>query len=193
MIRNRLDFKKLEKWLALHGLKALVVLALLSVGVIVRVWSDVPNLSPWFAICLFLGFWITSRWLGVALIFGGLFISDLWLGFYDLMPVVYGSFLAIALMGSLLQRTESHRSLMIQSALLGVGGSLFFFVSSNFGVWAFTSYYAKNWSGLLECYLAAIPFLKWSLMGDLFFTTLLFSGFVKLRSMGLVSAKKRLA
>ena len=64
-------------------------------------------------------------------------------------------------------------------ALRVVGASLAsaisFFLVSNFAVWAFGSMYAKNLSGLVQCYRLAIPFFRGTFASDLIFTPVLFS------------------
>ena len=45
---------------------------------------------------------------------------------------------------------------------------------SNFGVWLFGGMYSMNAAGLINCYIMAIPFNKFSWLGDLFFVALLF-------------------
>jgi uncharacterized protein DUF6580 len=42
-------------------------------------------------------------------------------------------------------------------------------------VWAFQSDYEKSLSGLAQCYVAAVPFYRWMLAGDLFYMTVLFA------------------
>ena len=60
--------------------------------------------------------------------------------------------------------------------IFGFVGSFIFFIISNFGVWAMGSPgvydipYEKNLSGLLQCYILAIPFF-----GNTFLSTLIFS------------------
>jgi len=51
--------------------------------------------------------------------------------------------------------------------------AVFFFVS-NFSTWAETTLYPKTAAGLMACYVAGLPFLKNTVMGDLFFSTVLF-------------------
>jgi hypothetical protein len=53
-------------------------------------------------------------------------------------------------------------------------GSVSFFLISNFGVWAATHMYAKSFAGLMACYVAAIPYFRSSVEGDLFYTTVMF-------------------
>ena len=48
---------------------------------------------------------------------------------------------------------------------------------SNLGEWAFQPLYPKTAAGLIECYVAAIPFFGNTLLGDALYTLLLFGGF----------------
>ncbi len=45
-----------------------------------------------------------------------------------------------------------------------------FFIISNFGVWFSDSLYAQNLDGLIECYIAAIPFYDESLLSTILFS-----------------------
>jgi hypothetical protein len=57
-----------------------------------------------------------------------------------------------------------------------VGSSLAFFLLSNAAVWAFSGLYPVTPQGLAECFVAALPFLDKTLMGDLFWAGALFGG-----------------
>lgn len=65
--------------------------------------------------------------------------------------------------------------------LAALVSSLSFFLVSNFAVWASWNMYAKNLSGLMMSYAAALPFLRRALEGDLFFTCAMFATPVLLR------------
>jgi hypothetical protein len=54
------------------------------------------------------------------------------------------------------------------------GGMLFFFVT-NFGVWLQGGLYAHSWDGLLQCYINALPFLRNTLLGDVFFSASMYA------------------
>ena len=41
-----------------------------------------------------------------------------------------------------------------------LGGALIFFFVTNFADWYLLNMYAKTWQGLLDCYVAAIPFFR---------------------------------
>ena len=57
-----------------------------------------------------------------------------------------------------------------------VSCSLIFFVATNFAVWLFSGLYPLDLQGLAQCYVAALPFLEMTVMGDLFWTAILFGG-----------------
>ena len=102
-----------------------------------------------------------------------LLLSDLIMGFYQHMEVPYLSFALIVCIGF---RLQQHRTAprIASAALLS---ALLFFIITNFGVWAFDSLYPKTFPGLVDCYAAAIPFFRNTLVGDLGYTAFLFGGF----------------
>jgi hypothetical protein len=55
--------------------------------------------------------------------------------------------------------------------------SLAFFALSNFAVWAFSGLYSLDLAGLTQCYIAALPFLQYTVAGDMFWTAVLFGGY----------------
>lgn len=81
-------------------------------------------------------------------------------------PFVYGGFFVQALLCRLLR---SKRGGVVGAA---VGSSLAFFVLSNFSVWA-AGYYSRTAEGLVACYVAGLPFLTGTLIGDLVWTLVL--------------------
>jgi hypothetical protein len=60
-----------------------------------------------------------------------------------------------------------------------VTGVLGFYLVSNFGTWINgldinNNHYPKTWDGIVNCYTAALPFLKGSLFATLFFSGVFF-------------------
>ncbi len=73
--------------------------------------------------------------------------------------------------GALLRKTES--PLWIGGAALGA--SLLFFLTSNFMAWVEQAApYGYSLEGLLNCYVAGIPFYRGTLVGDMAFSAALF-------------------
>lgn len=56
-----------------------------------------------------------------------------------------------------------------------LASSVSFFLLSNFVVWLAYDMYPKTISGLMTCYVAAIPFFRGTFISDLLFTPVLFS------------------
>ena len=78
----------------------------------------------------------------------------------------YGAFMLVGLLG--LWSRERKLSAKISAALVT---PFLFFLMSNFAVWLFglnfaNERYAKTLAGLLNCYTAALPFLRGTLIGD---------------------------
>jgi hypothetical protein len=57
-----------------------------------------------------------------------------------------------------------------------IASSLIFFAATNFAVWAFDSLYPTTLQGLIECYVAALPFLDRTVFGDLAWAAAFFGG-----------------
>ena len=131
-----------------------------------------PNFSPVAARALFGGATFAGKRLAFVLPLAAMFLSDLILGLHPLIPVIYGCFALIVCLGFWVRRRQS---------VWRIGGAAFFgailfFVITNFGVWAIGSFYPKTGSGLLACYIEAIPFFWNTLASDLCYTAVLFGG-----------------
>jgi len=149
---------------------------LILVGVIFRLLPHPANFTPIGAIALFSGAKLSrSRALFIAIT--AMLISDIFLGFHTTMPYVYGSFILIIFLGSWL---KNHFNIL-NTALTAISGSLIFFVITNFGVWLHFNLYPHTISGIIACYVAAIPFYRNTLAGDLIYSTVFFGVFELVR------------
>jgi len=88
-------------------------------------------------------------------------------------PLSWVAFAVYALLGyKFLRHTES--PLRIGSA--AVAASLLFFLISNFGSWLAQSLpYGYSFAGLLDCYEAAVPFYRGTLLSDVLFSGAFFA------------------
>jgi len=64
---------------------------------------------------------------------------------------------AVVVLGAILLRS---RVTWLRGAAAALLGPTSFFVISNYAVWAGSGMYARSWSGLVQCYAAAIPFYR---------------------------------
>ena len=128
------------------------------------------NFTPLAAIALFAGIYLGRRY-ALILPLVAMAISDRLIGFYDwrMMLAVYGSFIIIGLLGFWIKKHKSLEAVLAAS----ISASVIFFLVTNFAVWQFSPWYARSWSGLFECYALALPFFRNTLLGDLFYVTIL--------------------
>lgn len=125
-----------------------------------------PNFTPIAAMALFGGAHFSTKRMALSVALGAMLLSDVVLGLHDLMPFVYGSFALTVLLGAAL-RNRGRWKFVVSASL---AASTLFFLITNFGVWAIGGLYPRSASGLVACYMAAIPFFGWTLAGDLFYT-----------------------
>ncbi|QDW63572.1 DUF6580 family putative transport protein [Oerskovia sp. KBS0722] len=95
-------------------------------------------------------------------------VSDLVLGNTSIALFTWSAWLVIGL-AALLTRNTSGWGRMGAAAGLGVGGSLWFFLWTNFGVWfqGRGVWYPAGVDGLVASYVAGLPFLRTMLIGNL--------------------------
>lgn len=150
-----------------------VVVFLIVIAALSRLLPHIPNFTPIAAIGLFSASYFHKKYLAFAVPILAMLLSDFFIGFHTTMLWVYGSMVAIVVLGQyLLQKISVVR--VLGSAMVS---SIVFFVVTNLGVWISWDFYAKTWAGLVQCYTLAIPFFGNTLMGDVFYCTVLFGSF----------------
>jgi len=131
-----------------------------------------PNFSPLASVALFGGATFANKRVAFLVPLAALILSDVVLGFYAITPVVYGSFALIVCLGFWTRNRRGAGTI----AAAAIASAFLFFALTNFGVWALDNLYPKTPAGLVDCYLAAIPFLKNTLLSNLLYSALLFGG-----------------
>lgn len=165
-------------------------LLIILFGIASRLLPHLPNFAPITAIALFGGVYLPKKYAFI-LPLVALFVSDLFLGFYGTtMYYVYGSFILSGLIGLWL-RNHKNTATVLGGTLLA---SILFYLITNFGVWANTaSWYTRDFQGLLNSYIAGIPFFRNTLFGDLFFTITFFLSYEIAFRLGVKFLPKKLA
>ncbi len=156
-----------------------------------------PNFAPIGALALFGAAYIRPRWIGFLIPLAAMWLSDLILNnvvhaaYYDGFqwigsPLVYLAFGLVFLTGSgILQRVSVPR--VLTAAL---SSSVIFFLISNLDAWIKLGFYPKTAAGLVECYIAAIPFYWYSLAGDLVYCAVLFGSYAYFGRRFVVAARQ---
>ncbi len=151
-----------------------VIIGLIMAAAITRLaLSGVPNVSPVTALALFSGALLADRRLALIIPLMAMLCSDLVLGLHGTMVFVYAAFVLVGLLGIALADRLCGQVIIAASLF----SSLLFFVITNFGVWLVAGYYPLTFDGLLACFVAAVPFFHYALLGDLLFAGMMFGGF----------------
>ncbi len=166
-----------------------IILSLLIIGIGSRLIPHYPNFTAVGAISLLGAAFASRRSVAIIIPFLVMLFSDMILNnlvYAQLYPEDYKHFIFLyrgalwsyAAFGLVViyGYTLFRNSVDLPKVLFGsLGASMIFFLLSNFGVWASTGAYPVNFGGLLACYSAGLPFLLNQVLGDLFFSLILFS------------------
>jgi len=131
-----------------------------------RIIPHPPNFSPVIASAIMAPLLIKDRMFGMAIPILAMFVSDIIIGFHPYQTVIYITLISISLISPM---SKNYKLL----GFMAVGGSLWFFITTNFAVWFIWDYYPKTFEGLISCYILAIPFFQNTLISTLLFTGLL--------------------
>ncbi len=163
--------------------RTLTVTALIALAIGVRLfiyyvpWVIPYNFTPILALGLFGGAWFTDRRTAFIVPLVAMALSDLLIGLYPMLPVIYACVAASVLLGFALRRT---RITSIRVILAAVGSASGFYLVTNFAVWLVSGMYPLTGTGLLASYVAGLPFYPATLTGTLFWSAALFGGYALL-------------
>ena len=156
----------------------LIIPAIIIFAAFTRLIPHPPNFTPIIAIGLFGGAYLKDRRLVFLIPLIAMIIADVFLGFHGTMIWVYGSLILISIMGILLK----NRTTLKNCAVATLGGSLLFFLMTNFGVWIISGFYEKSIVGLFTCYAMALPFFHNTLAGSVVYSAIMFGGYEGLKN-----------
>ncbi len=169
--------------------RTVIIVTILFSAVFMRLVPHIPNFAPVTAAALFGAAYLPKKY-ALLLPLLAIALSDYLLlyinpfspnivNFSHLQPLsalihdttvwVWASFMVSGLFGLALRKKRG--ALRIGS--LTLLASLQFYAITNFGVWA-AGAYARDVSGLLSSYVAGLPFLRWTLLGDFIYVASFF-------------------
>lgn len=165
-------------------LASMILLAAFS-----RCIPHMPNFSPLGAMSLFGAAYFTKKWQAFLVPIAATFLSNLYINnviyaanyphfiwiskqFYW----VYGSYILITIAGFLILKKITVSGVLFAS----LASTAIFFLITNFACWPGNSLYSQDISGLFQSYAAGLPFLKGTLLGDLFYSTVMFGSYALL-------------
>ena len=156
-----------------------MVYLIIVLSVLARFIPHLHNFSPVYGALLFGGAHLRKRdsvWFPVVLLVASdivltNFIYHLNIGWMELFQAA--AFASIALVGWLLRRGATVPRFLLAS----FAGPTAFYLISNFGVWFGWQSYPRTWAGLVECYVAGIPYYGRSVASTLLFASVLFGAY----------------
>lgn len=169
--------------------KLISPVAIILFVALLRLFPHPPNFAPVGAMALFGGVYLSKRYSLVTII-ATLLISDYlllyinpfspnWFNFSTFYPpsalfhsttiFVYASFIVNISIGWIISKHKSTLTIMSGSLF----ASLQFFLVTNFAVWAMGAY-ARGLDGLIQSYIMGLPFFKYTLLGDIYYTIAIF-------------------
>jgi len=146
--------------------------ALIVLGITARLVPHPPNVTPLVAVALFSGA-VFPRRIGVIVPLAAVIFSDIIIGADLQVAFNWCAFALVAGIGWKIAGQRAPKRL----AAAAISGSTLFFIMSNLGVWCVGLLYPRTWQGLINCYIAALPFYRNMVIGDLAYTAVLFGAF----------------
>lgn len=138
------------------------------------------NVTPLGAMFLFSGATFRSKKRSLLVPLAALMISDyavdllLYHGAYHwFSPWTWLGFALIGVLGWTLRGKVSWRRV----AAASVGGSVLFFLVTNFACFPGLNLYPHTMAGLIECYTAGLPFFRNDILGDLAWNAIMFGSY----------------
>lgn len=107
------------------------------------------------------------------------FLSDSVIGNSNIFIFTWTAFAAIGLFGTF-SSSKARNMKLSGSMILAISCSIFFYIYTNLGWWIMSGMYEYSISGLIYCYVMAIPFFKNQIMGNIIFVpaAIYFANFV---------------
>lgn len=149
----------------------MLAIAIIIVGILLRLTPHLPNFTPIAAIALFGGVYLRKRYALIAPL-AIMMVSDLFIGIHNVILFTWAGFALTALLGLWVKQNKSF-SRIIGASLIS---SFIFYIVSNFGVWLM-GWYPPTLNGLINCYIMAIPFLRNFTVATVLFVAVFFGAY----------------
>jgi len=146
---------------------------MIAAAALTRLIPHLPNFTAIGAMALFGGAYFSNKKLAFAVPLIAMFITDLILGFHNTMIAVYIAFALMVVIGMTMIKRKKAGNIVLAS----VTATVLFFIITNFAIWLSGIMYPMNGAGLVECYIAAVPFFGYNLAGNLFYAGVMFGLF----------------
>lgn len=149
--------------------RLILMVIYIAIGVCSRILPHIPNVTAIASLCILAGTQFPRLWTLMTISLT-LLISDFVLAYLFHYAVWgewtffnYAGFIAISLFAAYFVAADKKSTLWLYL----MGSSVGFWLWSNIGTWFYSGMYQHSVGGLLACYIAALPFLRNAVLGDL--------------------------
>ena len=158
----------------------LMIIAATAMRLISYKYQVLSNFTPVGAIALFGGTYFTDKWKAYLVPLAALFISDIfinylytgkWVAYYSGSVWLYICFALMVLIGTFIKRVN-----LINVSIASIVGIAVHWLIMDLP-WLYGSLYPHSFAGYGQSLIAAIPFERNMLLGDILFGAILFGGF----------------
>jgi hypothetical protein len=160
MMKDRIEAPTVMSWKWLVAIIAFLALS--------RCLPHPPNFTPLAAMSLLSGAFLRDWRLALIIPLGAMLLSDLYLGLHNSMLFVYAAMASIVIFS----RYGLRRVSLFRLTSASVLSAVWFFLLTNFGAWLGHETYAPSLNGLMQAYVAGIPFFRNTLLSNVLFTLL---------------------
>ena len=158
---------KLQKYIKKNQVikSVLITFGFLTIS---RLIPHPPNFTPIISVAILGVIIFKSLLLSVFIYLSSMVVSDYLIGLHSNMIFIYTILILISYISYSFKEKLNLKTLI----LFCLGGSIIFFLISNFVVWQTSGIYEKNIEGLIVCYIAALPFFTNTLISTIFYSYL---------------------
>jgi hypothetical protein len=158
------------KLISIKSSKSILLISWVIIAAIGRAIPHPPNVTPLVSLSLLAGMRFAKLY-AITITLLSLFLSDCLLAFFQGHSIfgfwswfTYSGFLFIVLGTAFFKKQTNIASIIILTLCSALG----FWLWTNLGSWYVM--YPHHLSGLMDCYIAGLPFLRNALIGDLIWT-----------------------
>lgn len=142
---------------------------LIILAITTRFLPHPPNFTAVLSVGIFAGYLFKNKAIGYIIPIIAMIASDLIIGMHNTLWAVYLSIIIAGIIGSKINQSNNGKI-----ALSSFSSALVFFILTNFAVWIAGILYPFNISGLMSCYISAIPFFGYTLLSTIIYSFILF-------------------
>lgn len=173
----------------------LMIIAAAAMRLVSYKFPVLSNFTPVGAIAIFGGAYFTDKWKAYFVPFAALFLSDVIINYLYTSKLIFGysssvwvylSFFIMVFFGSLIKKVNVGNVI-----LASIAGVIVHWLLTDISPWLYGTTYSKGIAGYFQSLIAAIPFEKNMILGDLVFGAILFGGFELAKSKYTVLRSKR--